>query len=310
MPQQGPPSSRRREARPGASNHWGSDPGPDEEEEYRSWAGMAVSPRRAAGEPAAQTGPGQAGGPGGQRAPDAGAGPGFRRRAGAARARRARLRFVIWGAAAVAVAAIVAVLLVQLGGHPAPRATVGGLVTTYQPGESRSVPSACTAVSAATLAQVMQGRPARLAQQSLDGAAQSVCDWTVDAPPVYRHLQVTLQAYAPSGLASGDGSATNAAMDAYRQALQQKAKPPKGSGLPRATVSQPGHLGGQAFIALQRVVSRGSVTDIETAVVRVHNVLVTVILQGSHTGRYGPVPVARLAAGAVAVARDVLSRLG
>jgi hypothetical protein len=209
----------------------------------------------------------------------------------------------------VAVAAIVAVVLVELGGHPHQPAAVPGLVTTYQPGELKTVPRACSAVTAATLTQSMQGTPARIAPQPLDGAAQSICDWTVDAPPVYRHLEVTLQAYAPSGLASGDGSATNAAKDAYQLALQQKVRPPKRSGLPKAVISQPGHLGTQAFLALQRVASGSSVTDIETLVARVHNVLVTVVLQGSHTGRYGPVPVARLAAGAVAVARGVLSRL-
>jgi hypothetical protein len=234
---------------------------------------------------------------------------GFRSRLGAARARRARLKLYVWAGAGVAVAAIVAVVLVELGDHPHKPAAVPGLVTTYQPGELRTVPRACSSVAATTLTQSMQGPPARIAPQPLDGAAQSICDWTVDAPPVYRHLEVTLQAYAPSGLASGDGSATNAAKDAYLLALQQKVRPPKRSGLPKAVISQPGHLGTQAFLALQRVASGSNVTDIETVVARAHNVLVTVVLQGSHTGRYGPVPVARLAAGAVAVARDVISRL-
>ena len=338
------PSPHRREAPPDHRSGWDAGPSLDDEE-YPPWAGMAVSPKRARQEPheprtGPRIGPPQTGEPssrsswrdgppghGGRRDGSSGGGDGepgtgpgrggdgggrlgFRSRAGAARARRARLRSYVWGGAAVAVAAITAVVLLQLGGHPARRLTAGGLVTTYLPGEMKAVPRACSAAPAATLTQAMQGTPTSLAPQSLDGTAQSVCDWTVDAPPVYRHLEVTLQAYTPSGLASGDGSATNAAKDAYAQALQQKVKPPKGSGLPKAAVSQPGHLGTQAFIALQRVKSAGNVTDIETVVTRVHNVLVTVVLQGSHTGRYGPVPVARLASGAIEVARQVLSRLG
>jgi hypothetical protein len=217
----------------------------------------------------------------------------------------------VWAGTAAVVAAIVAVVLTQLlGGSPPPRVSIPGVVTTFQRGELKTVPNACSAVPAATLSQAMQGTPSSLAPASLYGKAQSVCDWTVDAPPVYRHLEVTLQAYAPSGLATGNGSATNAAADAYRQALQGKVKPPKG-GLPKASVSRPGGLGPQAFAALQRVARGGATTYIETIVARFRNVLVTVVLQGSHTGRrYGQVPVARLASGATAIAHDALARLG
>jgi hypothetical protein len=236
---------------------------------------------------------------------------GFRRRAGAARARRARLKLCLWAGTAAVVIAIVAVVLVQvLGGSPPQRVVIPGVVTTFQRGELKTVPNACSAVPAATLSQAMQGSPKSLAPRSLYGKAQSVCDWTVDAPPVYRHLEVTLQAFAPSGLATGNGSATNAAIDAYRQALQGKVKPPKG-GLPKASISQPAGLGQQAFAALQRVARGGATTYIETIVARFRNVLVTVVLQGAHTGsRYGQVPVARLASGATAIARDATSRLG
>ena len=326
-----PAPSRRRDQRQEGRYSWGEGPNLNEEE-YPPWAGMAVKPTwagqegrsgraedrppDAGGEAAPE--PGSGPGERGEAAPEPGsgergepAGPGFRRRAGAERARRARLKRYVWAGTAAVVAAIVAVVLTQLlGGSPPPRVAIPGVVTTFQRGELKTVPNACSAVPTATLSQAMQGSPASLAPQSLYGKSQSVCDWTVDAPPVYRHLEVTLQAYAPSGLATGNGSATNAAIDAYRQALQGKVKPPKG-GLPKASVSQPGGLGQQAFGALQRVARGGATTYIETIVTRFRNVLVTVVLQGSHTGRrYGQVPVARLASGATAIAHDALSQLG
>lgn len=336
MAQQGPPPprsgrtpapSRRRDPRPDGGYSWDAAPDTGDEEDNPPWAGMTIKPtwagqegrrRRAeerpdGGEPPQESGgdPGERGARGYREEREESGGPGFRRRAGAARARRARLKLYVWAAAAGVVAAIMAVVLVQLlGGSPPRHTAIPGLVTTFQPGELKTVPGACSAVTAATLGRAMQGKPTSLAPKSLYGPAQSVCDWTVDAPPVYRHLEVTMQAYAPSGLATGNGSATNAAIDAYKGALQGKIKPPKG-GLPKASVSQPGGLGSQAFAALQRVGRGGSVTYIETVVTRLRNVLVTVVLQGSHTGRrYGPVPVARLASGATAITHDVLSRLG
>jgi hypothetical protein len=322
--QQGPPpsrsrrtptSARRGDARPAGRYSWNAGPEVEDEGEYPPWAGMAVRPNWADQqehqrrmEPPPEGGapePWPAHGFGG---PGEG-GLGFRRRRGAAKARRTRLQRYIWGGAAVAVAAIVTVTLLVLGGGSHPKPTIPGLVTTFQPGELKTVPSACSSVAAGTLSESMQGKPASLAPRPLEGKAQSVCDWTVDAPPVYRHMEVTVQAYAPSGLATGDGSATNAATDAYQQAMQQKIKPPRSTHMPKATMSQPGRMGTQAFAALQVVRSPGNVTDIETVVTRFHNVLVTVVLQGSHTGRYGPVNSTRLYGGAVAVARDVLSRL-
>lgn len=324
------PTSSRRDPRPEGRYSWDAGPDLDDsEEELPPWAGMAVTPkwadqaerqRRMRGEPAAQPEPEEqpseqqpsereawpTHGPGGSRE---GGGLGFRRTRGAAKARRTRLKRYIWGGAAVVVAAIVAVTLLETQGSPKPKITIPGLVTTFQPGEMQTVPSACRAVSASTLSQSMQGTPRSLAPRSLNGKGQSVCDWTVDAPPVYRHMEVTLQAYTPSGLATGNGSATNAAVDAYQNAMQVKIKPPKGTGLPKATITQPRQLGAQAFAALQVVRSRGSVTDIETVVTRVSNVLVTVVLQGAHTDRYGPVNSSQLYGGAVAVAREALTAL-
>jgi hypothetical protein len=309
-------SARRRDARPGGRDSWDAGPGPADDEEYPPWAGMAIRPNWADQEERQRRmGPPPEDGGGGEPWPSHGfggpgeGGLGFRRRRGAAKARRTRLRRYVWGGAIVAVAAIVAVTLLELQGGSDPEPTIPGLVTTFQPGELKTVPRACGSVAAGTLSQSLQGKPTSLAPRPLDGKAQSVCDWTVDAPPVYRHMEVTVQAYEPSGLATGNGSATNSATDAYQQAMQQKIKPPRSTHMPKATMTQPGHMGTQAFAALQVVRSAGNVTDIETVVTRFRNVLVTVVLQGSHTGRYGPVNSTQLYGGAVAVARDVLSRL-
>jgi hypothetical protein len=238
--------------------------------------------------------------------------PGFRSRMAAARSRRRSRMIWVWGGAAVAVAGIVAGLLFALGGSPAKTTSTGGFVTTFLAGEFRTVPNACTSVTSATLGQYLPGSRRVIAPHSLDGSAQSLCNWTLDAPPVYRVLEVNAQAYAPSGLASGDGSATFAATDAYQQALQAKRHPARDTHLPAATVTSVPGLGTAAFAALQVVLARGDATDLETVVVRERNVLVTVVFQGphGHTVKYQPASTTQLQAGAVAVARDILSRLG
>jgi hypothetical protein len=343
-------ASTRREARSPGGYSW-DDAGPETDEEYPPWAGPGITPRwadqeerdrRRRGRPGQaprhqdvgqpdgselDSGYGQheagqwdgttpAASPESAPAPGRGGGhrprPGFRSRLAEARARRNRLMLFIWGGAAVVVAVIAVVVVMHLGGHPAPKPVSDGLVTTFQHGEMKTVPKACAAVNTATLTQYLPGHRTSIAPRSLDGKAQSLCDWTVDAPPVYRQLNLTVQAYAPSGLATGNGSATQAATDAYATARQQKIQPPRATHMPKATVSQISGLGSQAFAALQVVTAGGDTTDIMTVVVRDHNVLVTVILQGldkSHSGKYGPVVTPQLRGGAIATARDVLSQL-
>jgi hypothetical protein len=218
----------------------------------------------------------------------------------------------LWAIAAVVAIAVAVVEVPRLlPHHPAPN-PFGNLVTTFLPGETRTVPNACTTVTAATLNQYLPGTRRMVVPHSLNGRAQSMCDWSVDAPPMYRLLDVTVQAYAPSGLASGNGSATNAAVDAYRQALQQKTSPPKASHQPRATVTGLPGDGSAAFSALQVPVAGGDKTDLITVVIRQRNVLITVVFDGlahSPGGKYGPVSEPQLQAGAVAAARDILTGL-
>jgi hypothetical protein len=204
------------------------------------------------------------------------------------------------------VGAVLAVVLLA-GGRPGPASvTPGALITTFQPGELRQVPSACHVVPAATVAQYLPGRPKVAAPLPVNGSLGSACNWTVDKPPLYRLVQVDLNAYAPNGLASGNGSATRAATDAYDLALQDLRSPPKGAPSSRAKVQVLAGFGDQAFSALQVFHVGGAVTDVATVMVRYHNVLVTVTLNGlerSNRGHYGPVSKPQLAAAAMAFAR-------
>jgi hypothetical protein len=210
------------------------------------------------------------------------------------------------GGVVVVVGAVLAVVLLT-GGRPGPASvTPGALITTFQPGELRQVPNACHVVPAATVAQYLPGTPKVASPLPVNGSLGSACNWTVDKPPLYRLMQVNLNAYAPNGLASGNGSATRAATDAYDLALQDLQAPPKNSPSARATVQVLSGFGNQAFSALQVFHVGGAVTDVATVMVRYHNVVVTVTLNGldhSNKGHYGPVSKPQLAAAAMAFAR-------
>jgi len=322
-----PTASRRGESRATGRNSWDDR---DDDEEYPPWAGPGVGPRWADHEArqhrkhAREQTPPRGGAEGwadaepeesrweDARPPERSARePGSRRRMAAARSKRRSRMVWIWAAAAVAVVVIVVGLLFTLGGSPAPKTSTPGFVSTFQPGEIKTAPNACTSVTTATLGQYLPGNRRVVAPHSLDGKAQSLCNWTLDAAPVYRVLQVSVQAYAPSGLATGNGGATSAATDAYQQALQAKRHPAKDTHLPPALVTAVPGVGTTAFGALQVVLARGASTDLETVVVRDHNVIATVVFQGphGHTGKYSPVSVTLLRAGAVAAARDIVSAL-
>jgi hypothetical protein len=227
------------------------------------------------------------------------------RRAVRAAARRRRRLLAVAAGLAVAGGALAAVLLP--GGRPGPaQVTPNALITTFLPGELRQVPAACGAVPAATVRRYLPGRVTVAAPLPVNGAAESACNWSLNAPPVWRLLDLTILAYAPSSLASGDGSATNAAEDAYAATLQGMRSPPPRSPAPRAAVTTLTGLGDQAFRAMQVFRGGGSVTDVATVVVRYHNVIVTVKLNGlqhSNRGSYGPVSGPQLSAAALAFAQ-------
>jgi hypothetical protein len=234
------------------------------------------------------------------------------RRHGHGRGRRSRP--LLWAAAAaVVIVAVVAVVLALQGGPGPASVTPGSLITTFLPGEVQKVPSACGSVSDSTLGTYLPGPRKVAAPPPLDGALDSQCDWTLDHAPTYRLLQLDIQAYTPNGLASGDGSATFAAIDAYDQALQQRQSPARSTGAPAAQITTVGGLGTAAFTATQAYQVGGAITDMATAMVRYRNVLITVELNGldrSNKGSYGPVSMSDLSAGALAVARDAYAKLG
>ena len=315
-----PTAGRRGDSRATGRRYWDEPAGTDEENP--PWAGPGVTPhlagrdagqhrahdRQGAGSPAASGDDRAAAGTWQDDEPgQTGWEPGSRSRKAAARSRRRSRITWVWAGAAVAVVLIVAAVVVRLSGHHAAPVSNDGFVTTFQRGEFKTVPNACTAVTGATLGQYLPGKRRMVAPRSLNGGAQSLCNWTLDAPPLYRVLEVNAQAYPPSGLATGNGSATNAATDAYQQALATMRHPLRATHLPPATVTELHGLGTAAFAALQVVLARGDSTDLETVVARDHNVVITVVMQGPHarSGRYRTAPQSELQSGAIAAATDI-----
>jgi hypothetical protein len=234
------------------------------------------------------------------------------RRAAAARARRARREIVIAGLAVVVGVVVVLGVLGKLPfqSKPSPASKGSGLVTTFQPGEFRSVPNACGMVSSATISQYLPGKVARVSQD-LGSSTQSQCYWTLDAKPDFRVLSVTGEAFSPSLLASGDGSATFSAIDAYGTELQNLQHPAKKTKAPQAQIGVAVGLGTTAFTALQVFhQGGGDITDEVTVVVRDHNALIIVTMQGQEHGHgFGPVPDATLRAGGLAAAHEAIAAL-
>jgi hypothetical protein len=326
-----PAPGRRAETRGTGRRSW--DEQYDTDEEHAPWAGPGVTPRwadqgtgRRRAQPRPATGshaaPAVADDADGEAATwqDQGTerpgwaaepGPGSRSRKAAARSRRRSRITWVWGVAALVVVLIVAGVLFLMGRHETASNSNAGFVSTFQHGEFKTVPSACTAVTSATLDQYLPGKRRMVAPQSLNGNAQSLCNWTLDAPPVYRVLSVTAQAYAPSGLATGTGSATFAAIDAYQAALAKMRHPLRTTHLPVATLTPLHSVGTVGFVALQVVRTHGLATDLETVVARDHNVVVTVVLQGPHSrsGRYQAAQQSELQSGAIAAAKNVVASL-
>jgi hypothetical protein len=229
-----------------------------------------------------------------------------RGRAAAARLRKSRRRVYVWCGTAIVLAVIVAgvAILHGLPGHKSKPT----FISTFQAGEYKTVPSACTTVSSALLSQNLAGS-ARKVTPASTGSGQSQCSFTVDAKPVFRVLEVTIQAFQPSLIAAGNGSATDSATDSYLASRNQLAAPGKRSPLPAAQVTALTGLGQQGLSALQVIRASHAVTDLLTVIARDHNVIATVSLQAQASGGgFGPVSVSSLRAGALAVCKAVLAK--
>jgi hypothetical protein len=217
------------------------------------------------------------------------------------------------GVVVAVVAAVLAAMFLTRGGGQA-AALPSDLVTTFQPGELTHVPNACDVVPQTTVQDYLPGKPKVAAPQEPYGGLGSDCFWTIDKPPLYRLLNLLVLAYKPSGLASGDGSATNAAIDQYNQQLQSMEHPGQKAYIPKDTpVKILNNVGNAAFSALQVFKTNGDTTYVATVEIRFHNVLVTAAMNGmaGHTtkGSYGPITPAELQAAAQAFAEAALASL-
>jgi hypothetical protein len=227
-------------------------------------------------------------------------------------ARRKKRRLIIAAAAVVVVGGGLGGYFGFGGGSGPANVVSNDLITTFLPGELQQVPGACDAVPSATMTQYMPG-PLKTVAPPLNSGLESQCTWTLDNAPTYRVLELDLHAYSPSGLASGDGSATFAAIDAYEQAQSDKQDPGKNSGEPDASITTITVDGDPAFVATQVYNDGSTLTDMATEVVRYHNVLITTIVDGvqdtSGGKRYGPVSMSDLTAEVQAIAQGATTKV-
>ena len=280
----------------------------DDEADLPPWAGLTIRPARAGGTKAR---PSDAPGPGAAEPDEADAGGPPRRRglgrgrAAAARLRKSRRRVYVYCGAAIVVAVVVASYLAV---HALPRHNPAPtFITTLQPGEFASVPNACKSVSPALLASYLPGQVTTV-NPAGTSASYSQCSLTVDHKPVFRVLEVTAQAYQPSAVAAGNGSATDNAVDSFVVAEQTLRVPGKKSAVPPAQITPITGLGTEAFRGVQVIHTGAAVNDLVTVMARQRNLVVTVTLQEQAAGNgYGPADVSNIEAGALAVARAVLT---
>jgi hypothetical protein len=228
--------------------------------------------------------------------------------------RRPRLAWLIGGGGVIVVAIAVGAYFLFGPSSGSSSVGFGSLVTTFLPGEIQTVPNSCNVVSSATISQYMPGGQPDIAEPPLNGGQDSQCTWTLDNPPNYRVIEADINAYSPSGLASGDGSATFAAEDAYATDLQTLKSPAANSGQPKAVITDLTGLGDAAFSATQTFNVNGATTYKATVIVRYHNVIVTAVVNGlehavTKKGTYGPVSMSTLSAAASQVATQAVAHL-
>jgi hypothetical protein len=225
------------------------------------------------------------------------------RRAAAARLRKSRRRVVVWGTVAI-VACVAAAGIAMIVLHKStPKLPY---VTSLLKGEFKSVPDACTAVSPAVLSQYLPGVATTVQPQS--GPTDSQCTFTVDKKPDFLVLTVGAQSYQPFAAASGNGSASQNALDNLRTAQALLAKPTKGSALPKATISPLNGIGQHGFVAIQAGRTGGIAMDLVTVAVVDRNVIIIVSESAQESRGYGPVGPGTLEANGQAIAGAVLRK--
>ncbi|HXT92607.1 MAG TPA: hypothetical protein VN714_25515 [Trebonia sp.] len=227
---------------------------------------------------------------------------------------RKRRRLLIAGGAVVALAIAVTIYLVS-GGPGAASLGFGNFVTNFLPGEMQTVPNPCTTVSQSTLNQYLPGKTKQASPPQNSGAFTE-CTWTLDSQPTFRVIDVQVQAYSPSGLASGNGSATFAAQDAFQMDEIGYTKPnPKGGQSTAKVTDLTGMPGGTETSAFQatQVTERGGATVDETYVyVRYRNVIVQVKVDGLNQdsgGKHYTAAMSDLTPAANAVAKEMAAQI-
>jgi hypothetical protein len=290
---------------------------PETDTELPPWAGPAVFQERPRGtRPRAPDVPAPGGGDradkgrSGDEAP--GPAPGRRAairrqgRAAQARLRRSRRRVYLWCSTAIVLCVIGAGIAAIVTNNPVKPLPY---VTQLLPGEYKSVPDSCTDVSPAVLDSYLPAA-GRTMTQTISSGGESQCSFTVDRKPLFLVLEVTAQAFQPFAAASGNGSASQNALDNFIAARQALAHPARKSPLPAATISALPNTGQQAFSAVQAGKVGGIATEVVTVNVLERNVLITVSLLGDGSGHgFGPTSVAALQAGAVAAADGALAKV-
>ncbi len=228
-------------------------------------------------------------------------------RAAQARLRKSRRRVYRWGGVAI-VACVVAAGIAVLVTRPSTKPPLP-YVTQLLPGEFKTVPDSCTAVTATVLDGVVPAS-GRVMTQTAAGGGESQRSFTFDKKPDFLVLEVTAQAFQPFAAASGNGSASQNALDFFRAARTSLAHPAKHSPLPPATITDLTGAGQQAFDALQAETGSGIDNDVATVTILERNVVITVSLQGQESGHgFGPVAPSTLQAGAQAVASSLLAKV-
>jgi hypothetical protein len=225
------------------------------------------------------------------------------RRAAAARLRRSRRRVYLWCGVAIVVCVVAAAIIEVVTQHGPAKLPY---VTSLQRGEFESVPNTCSAVSPAVLSAFLPGvgQPVATSLSSTD----SQCTFTLDRKPTFLVLAVAAQSYQPFAAASGDGSASDNALDQFGVARLGLAHPPKKSPVPPATITLLSGLGKQAFMAVALEHVGHILDDVVTVVVLDRNVIVTAELTGQDSGGFGPVSLTTLQTGAQAAAKSLLAK--
>lgn len=230
------------------------------------------------------------------------------RRAAAARLRKSRRRVVVWGTVAI-VACVAAAGIAMIVLHKStPKLPY---VTSLLKGEFTSVPDACKALSPGQLSQYLPGTATTVQTQS--GGTDSQCSFTVDQKPDFLVLTVGAQSYQPFAAATGNGSASQNALDNFAEARALLAHPPvthpaKVSALPKATISPLGGIGQNGFVAVQAGHTGGIALDLVTVTVLERNVIITVSESAQESRGYGPVGVSTLEGDAQAAASAMLKQ--